>query len=34
LPLALDVKIPLYELWHCESLKVDSPLYPVVNFKV
>ncbi|SSS41068.1 2-amino-4-hydroxy-6-hydroxymethyldihydropteridinepyrophosphokinase [Acinetobacter baumannii] len=34
LPLALDVKIPLYELWDCETLKADSTLYPVVNFKV
>ena len=34
LPLALDVKIPLYELWHCETLKTDGTLYPVVNFKV
>jgi len=34
LPLALDVKIPLYELWHCETLKADSMIYPVVNFKV
>lgn len=34
LPLALDVKIPLYELWHCEMLKTDGTLYPVVNFKV
>ncbi len=34
LPLALDVKIPLYELWPCETLKADSMLYPVVNFKV
>ena len=33
LPLALDVKIPLYELWHCETLKTDGTLYPVVNFK-
>ena len=33
LPLALDVKIPLYELWHCENLKTDGTLYPVVNFK-
>ncbi|MFW2743681.1 2-amino-4-hydroxy-6-hydroxymethyldihydropteridine pyrophosphokinase, partial [Acinetobacter baumannii] len=23
-----------YELWHCETLKADSTLYPVVNFKV
>ena len=34
LPLALDVKIPLYEHWHCETLKTDGTLYPVVNFKV
>ena len=34
LPLALDVKIPLYELWHCEMLKTDGTFYPVVTFKV
>lgn len=34
LPLALDVKIPLYELWNCETLKSEAVLYPVVNFKV
>ena len=34
LPLALDVKIPLYELWNCETLKSEAALYPVVNFKV
>lgn len=34
LPLALDVKIPLYELWNCETLKSKAVLYPVVNFKV
>ncbi|MFV5374870.1 2-amino-4-hydroxy-6-hydroxymethyldihydropteridine diphosphokinase [Acinetobacter calcoaceticus] len=34
LPLALDVKIPLYELWSCETLKSEAVLYPVVNFKV
>ncbi|ENV92607.1 hypothetical protein F937_02006 [Acinetobacter calcoaceticus ANC 3680] len=34
LPLALDVKIPLYELWNCETLQSEAVLYPVVNFKV
>ena len=34
LPLALDVKIPLYELWNCEALQSEAVLYPVVNFKV
>ena len=34
LPLALDVKIPLYELWNCETLKSEAVLYPVVNFKL
>ncbi|KQQ77394.1 2-amino-4-hydroxy-6-hydroxymethyldihydropteridine diphosphokinase [Acinetobacter sp. Leaf130] len=34
LPLALDVKIPLYELWNCENLKTDRTLFPVVNFKL
>ncbi|UGQ27555.1 2-amino-4-hydroxy-6-hydroxymethyldihydropteridine diphosphokinase [Acinetobacter calcoaceticus] len=34
LPLALDVKIPLYELWNCEALQSEAVLYPVVNFKL
>lgn len=34
LPLALDVKIPLYELWNCETLQFEAVLYPVVNFKL
>lgn len=34
LPLALDVKIPLYELWNCEALQSEAVLYPVVNFKI
>lgn len=34
LPLALDVKIPLYELWNCETLQSEAVLYPVVNFKL
>ena len=34
LPLALDVKIPLYQLWHCDTLKADGTLFPVVDFKI